>query len=170
MPRTEPVTELDPRYSSGGATPTPWSTASAELETAEIYWISTVRPDGRPHVTPMIGLWLDDALYFCTGPDERKAANLAHNPQCAVTTGRNTLGSGLDITIEGAAVEINDEDRLRRLAEHYATKYGWRFTVRDGAFLNDEGGRALVYVVVPQTAHGFGKGETFSQTRYRFDP
>lgn len=67
-------------------------------------------------------------------------------------------------------MEIYDEDRLRRLAEHYATKYGWRSTMGDGAFLNDEGGRARVYVVVPQTAHGFDEGETFSQTRYRFDP
>jgi len=38
--------------------------------------------------------------------------------------------------------------------------------VRDGAFYG-EGGRAEVYEVNP-TAFGFGKGETFSQTRWRF--
>ena len=49
------------------------------LETAELFWISTVRTDGRPHVTPLPAVWLDDVLYFCTGPGEQKAVNLAAN-------------------------------------------------------------------------------------------
>jgi len=39
--------------------------------------------------------------------------------------------------------------------------------VRDGAF-EHEGGTALVCRVAPSTAFGFGKGDTFSQTRFRF--
>ena len=57
-----------------------------------MYWLSTVRPDGRPHVTPLLGIWLDGALYFCTGPDERKAKNLARNPRC-ILAGRGATGS-----------------------------------------------------------------------------
>ena len=170
MPATEPIATLDQDYSSEGATPTPWTTARDQLTQAEVYWISTVRPDGRPHVTPMIALWLDDALYFCTGAGERKAANLARNPNCVITTGCNRLGEGLDITIEGAVAAVSDEARLRRLAEEYVIKYGWRFTVANGALLNEAGGRAVVFVVVPQTAFGFAKGDPFSQTRWRFDP
>jgi hypothetical protein len=41
------------------------------------FWLSTARPDGRPHVTPFIAVWLDEALWFCTGADELKAKNLA---------------------------------------------------------------------------------------------
>jgi hypothetical protein len=41
--------------------------------------------------------------------------------------------------------------------------------VRDGAFYL-EGGETevLVYELAPTTAFGFGKGESFSQTRWRF--
>jgi predicted pyridoxine 5'-phosphate oxidase superfamily flavin-nucleotide-binding protein len=73
----EPIAELDARFSSEGATPTQWTEARQLLEAAEVFWVSTVRPDGRPHVTPLIAVWLDEALYFCTGPTERKNKNLA---------------------------------------------------------------------------------------------
>ena len=69
--------------------------------------------------------------------------------------------------VEGEAVRVSDEAKLQRLADRYATKYGWQYTVRDGAFYGD-GGRADVYEVSPATAFGFGKGEASSQTRYRF--
>ena len=65
--------ELNSQFSSDKATPIPWAEGHERLEGAEVYWISTVRPDGRPHVTPLLSVWLDGALYFCTGPDERKA-------------------------------------------------------------------------------------------------
>ncbi|MGW2561829.1 pyridoxamine 5'-phosphate oxidase family protein [Streptomyces sp. NPDC001514] len=166
----EPQTELDPRYSSPDATATPWSDAVALLEKAEVFWLSTVRPDGRPHVTPLLCPWLDGALYFTTGEDERKARNLAANPHVVLTTGTNASGGGCDLVVEGEAVRISDEKRLARLAEAWAAKYGpdWRFEVRDEAFHSQAGGRALVFEVTPRTAFGFGKGETFSQTRWRF--
>ena len=94
MVEQQPVAELSP-FSSPNAVPTEWSTARTELASAEVYWLSTVRPDGRPHVTPLLGVWLDGALYFCTGPDERKAKNLLSNPACVLTTGCSTL-DGLD--------------------------------------------------------------------------
>jgi len=58
-----PVTELS-AFSSADATPTEWSQARDELAGAEVYWLSTVRPDGRPHVTPLLGIWLEGALYW----------------------------------------------------------------------------------------------------------
>jgi nitroimidazol reductase NimA-like FMN-containing flavoprotein (pyridoxamine 5'-phosphate oxidase superfamily) len=166
-------TKLDPRYSSQGATATDWAEAQRRLEESEVFWISTVRPDGRPHVTPLIAVWLDGALYFCTGAEERKAGNLAHNPQCVLTTGCNLLGEGLDVVVEGEAVQVRDDARLRRIADAYVAKYGddWRFDVRDGAFAHvgdREGSPVPVYEVDPVTAFGFRKGEEFSQTRWRF--
>jgi catechol 2,3-dioxygenase-like lactoylglutathione lyase family enzyme/uncharacterized pyridoxamine 5'-phosphate oxidase family protein len=164
----EPVAELDTRFSSDGASPTGWAEACRRLEDAEVYWLSTVRPDGRPHVTPLLSVWLEGALYFCTGPSERKARNLTENPQCILTTGCNALNEGLDLVVEGRAARVTDDAKLRRVAAAYESKYGsdWRFTVRDGAF-HHESGTALVFEVAPSTAFGFGKGE-FSQTRWRF--
>jgi general stress protein 26 len=166
MTREDPAAELDTRFSSDDATPTPWSEARERLEKAQVYWLTTVRPDGRPHVTPLISIWMDDELYFCTGPGERKARNLAANSHCVIITGCNALDEGLDLVIEGDAEKVNDETTLERVAERYASKYDWHYTVRDGAF-HGEGGLALVYEVTPTTAFGFGKG-TFSQTRWRF--
>ena len=164
----EPVAELDTRFSSADAAPTEWVAARRQLAEAEVYWLSTVRPDGRPHVTPVLAIWLDDALHFCTGPTERKAKNLMNNRHCAITTGCNALDEGLDVVVEGNAVAVNDDGTLRRLADVYVSKYGndWRFEVRDGAFYGD-GGEALVYQVAPSTVFAFGKGR-YSQTRWRF--
>src|ERR1700684_3227407 len=101
MTEPEPVTELS-AFSSGGAIPAEWQKGRRELQDAEVYWLSTVRPDGRPHVTPLLGIWLKGALYFCTGPNERKAKNLSENCHCVLTTGQSTL-DGLDLVIEGTA-------------------------------------------------------------------
>lgn len=166
----EPETKLNPRFSSPGANAIEWETGRKRIEGAELFWLSTVRPDGRPHVTPLISVWLDGAAYFCTGADERKAKNLAENPNCILTTGCNLLEEGLDVVIEGEAQRIRDEAKLARVAAAYESKYGgdWHFDVRDGAFHAEGSGEALVFEVSPTTAFGFGKGE-YSQTRWRFD-
>ncbi|MGW7053413.1 pyridoxamine 5'-phosphate oxidase family protein [Streptomyces sp. NPDC054887] len=164
----EPRTDLDSRYSEQDASATPWSEAVPRLARAELFWLTTVRPDGRPHVTPLLAVWQDEALYFCTGPAERKAKNLARNPHVVLTTGANTLREGFDLVVEGKAVRESDERRLRRLAAAYEEKYGpdWHFDVRDGAFYG-EGDRAVVFRVAPVAAFGFGKG-VYSQTRWLF--
>ncbi|MBT2445035.1 pyridoxamine 5'-phosphate oxidase family protein, partial [Streptomyces sp. ISL-36] len=119
--------------------------------------------------SPLIAVWSQGALNFCTGPDERKARNLAANRQVVLTTGTNSLSEGFDLVVEGEAVQVTDETRLRELSEAYVEKYGedWRFEVRDGAFVGD-GGTALVFAVAPRTAFGFAKGDPFGQTRWRF--
>lgn len=170
MATKDPVTELELRFSSGDATATPWAEASRGLQAAEVYWLATVRPDGRPHVTPLIAVWQDGALYFCTGADERKARNLERNSHCVITTGCNALDEGLDLVVEGEAARVSDETMLQRIAGGYASKYEdplWHFTVRDGALTGGDGNTAVVYEVTPTTAFGFGRG-TFSQTRWRF--
>lgn len=171
MTSQQPLTTLDARYSSEGADPTPWPEAAARLEQAGLFWVSTVRPDGRLHVTPVVGVWLDDAFYFTSGAAEQKSRNLAANPQCAVTTGCNSWEAGFDIVLHGAAVVSRDVPLLRRVAEAFLAKYGeaWAFEVSgDGTFSAGGHGAALVYRVVPASAVGFGKGEPFSHTRWDF--
>lgn len=169
MGATEPIGDLAAEFSSSDATPTPWAEARLQLEQADLFWLSTVRPDGRPHVTPLIAVWLDEVLYFCTGPEERKAKNLAENRSCILMTGCNSLDEGLDVVLEGSAAPVSDEATLQRIADAYVGKYGteWTFTVRDGTF-HHQGGTALVFGVAPVTVFSFAKGAPFSQTRYRF--
>ncbi len=168
MAAMDPVTELDARFSDPDATATPWTETVRTIDEAELFWLSTVRADGRPHVTPLPAVWQDGVLHFCTGAAEQKGVNLARNGHCALTTGNNAWKSGLDVVVEGIARRVVDEARLVRLAAAWASKYAgdWKFEVGNGAFQGD-GGEALVFEVVPVKVLAFAKGK-FAQTRYRF--
>jgi hypothetical protein len=120
-------------------------------------------------------MWLDGALHFCTGPGEQKAMNLEADPRCVLTTGTDRYRSGLDVVVEGSAARVTHEALLRRLAAMWESKLDWAFDVADGAFRHrgtegapDAGGAAYVFAVAPVKVLAFGKGEPFSQTRYRF--
>jgi hypothetical protein len=167
----EPETTLDTQFSSPGATSTPWSAAADVLRDAKTYLLTTVRPDGRPHQTTVAGIWMDRVFHFGTGPGERKARNLAagnHNVLVSVAT---PAWEGLDVVVEGEAVPVTDLDRLGRLVEAYATKYDDVFGYRllDGQVqargVEDP---PLFFEVQARKAFGFGKGASFSQTRWRF--
>ncbi len=172
MTAETPLTELHAGFSSPGATPTDWELGRRLIEDAEVFWLSTVRPDGRPHVTPLLAVWHDGAMYFCTGPQERKAQNLERNPQCILTTGHNGLGGGVDVVFEGVAAAVGDAAELGRVADTYEAKYGEHFTAPQGTWfgLGDaiRRGQVRTYRVAPTTVLGFARGEEFSQTRWRF--
>ncbi len=158
-------------YSSPGARPVPWGEVRRVLERAEISWVSTVRPDGRPHVTPLMTVAADGCLHVTTGPGERKARNLAQNPRVVLTTGTNAYADALDVVVEGEAVRVTDDAALRRLAERWRCKYGddWAFTVRDGAFHHADGGEAVVLAVRPDVVFGYARTAEHAAMRWVLD-
>jgi general stress protein 26 len=165
-----PDTKLDSRFSEPDAVATGWDETQRVLEHADLFWISTVRASGRPHVTPLVAVWLDDAIYFATGADEQKAANITNNRYVTLTTGCNHWEEGLDVVVEGEALQVTDEGLLERLAAAWATKWDgrWRYDVHDDAFRHEDGtGVVLVFSVTPAKVFAFAKG-TFGQTRHRF--
>ena len=146
-----------------------WAEACERLGAAGRYWLATMRPDGRPHVMPVLAVWLDGALHFAAGETSRKARNLARDPRCVIAAG----DPALDLVVEGEAARVDDEARLRGVADAYASKYGWRVTVRDSAFYGEGAPTAGpppygVYAIAPSVAFGFGTDETFGATRWRF--
>jgi general stress protein 26 len=165
----EPAAKLDARFSDPGAVAIAWHETRRVLETAELFWISTVRADGRPHATPLVAVWLDDAIYFSTGAAEQKVVNLRHNAHVILTTGCNHWDKGIDVVVEGDAVQLTDNVALEHLAAAWGRKWDgrWEFEARNGAFHHKDGGTALVFAVAPKKVLAFAKG-TFSQTRYRF--
>jgi len=163
-----PVAELNAGFSSPGATARPWAEVSDVLTHAGIFWLSTVRRDGRPHVTPLPAVWHDGILHFCTGAHEQKSANLAANPRCVLTTGTPELRSGLDVIVEGSAVRVTGRERLERLAQLWLERHDWPYEMREDGFNDGAGRTGLVFGVTPDKVLAFGKGEPFSQTRYRF--
>jgi nitroimidazol reductase NimA-like FMN-containing flavoprotein (pyridoxamine 5'-phosphate oxidase superfamily) len=168
----EPITTLNPRFNPPNAVATPWEKTRRVLETADLFWLSTVRADGRPHVTPLVAVWHDGAIHFTTSDDNQKGRNLRGNPHVILTTGYNQIG-GLTVVVEGDAVQITDQDTLERLASVWATKWdgGWNYQVRNGYFyLYDEDEQRviedsnIVFSVKPTKVFAFGMG----QTRYQF--
>jgi hypothetical protein len=165
---TGPIQRFDSRFSDPSAEPTSWSETESVLEAAELYWITTVRSDGRPHVTPLIGVVLDGVPHFTTGLEEQKARNLEHNANVALTTGNNTWAHGLDVVVEGKAVRVMDADALQRLAIAFEHKYGeaWHFDVGDGVFLHGGGEHsAAVFRIEPAKVLAFAK-DPHAQTTY----
>jgi general stress protein 26 len=163
-----PTPKLDRRFSDPAARPTPWPEVTDVLERAELYWLSTVRADGRPHVTPLIGVRHDGAMHFTTGPREQKFRNLAQNPKVALTTGANTWAAGLDVVVEGVAVRVSDNAELQRVADAIEAKYGsvWHFDVGDGVF--GDGERvAAVFRVDAAKVMAFAKAP-HGHTTFRF--
>jgi hypothetical protein len=65
MPQLEPTAELNEGFSAPEGTARPWAETVEARSKAEIFWLSTVRGNGRPHVTPIPAIWLDGTLYFC---------------------------------------------------------------------------------------------------------
>jgi hypothetical protein len=156
---TSPLGVIDSRYSEAEATAPAWDELAKELEAAEIYWLTTVRPDGRPHTTPLIGAFFDGTFFFYTGRGERKEMNLAANAACVVTTGCNSYYHGRDLVLEGDAEVIADPAVFAKIAEHYRRKYDWDFSPDENA---------VVFRIAPATVFAFGKGKPFSQVKYRF--
>ena len=162
-------TTLDSRFSDPATTAATWADTCRVLEDAQLSWICTVRADGRPHLTPLVAVWLDGALYFTTGAGEQKAVNLRGNPHVLLLTGCHRWDDGLDVVAEGDAVQVTDEAVLTRLAAEWARKWDgqWQYEVRDGAFWHPGGGSAHVSEVRPAKVLAFAKGR-FGQTRHRF--
>ena len=167
-----PKTTLCPEFGSPGAEPLSWEYARSVLAEAPLYRITTVRPDGRPHSTPLLGVWADESGCFCTGPRERKALNLSENPHCLLSIGDSALDGPPDIVVEGTATRVEGPEALDRIARTYEEKYGSAITAPEGTWfgLVDSIRRTRVptFRVAPKRAFAFGKAPMFSQTRYTF--
>jgi hypothetical protein len=157
---------LDTRFSQAEE-PMSWQAVDDALGAAELYWLTTVRKDGRPHVTPVVGVWLDDAFVFCTGPTEQKAHNLSHGSAVAVTTGTNTWQAGLDVVVEGSAERVTGRTPLTGLADAFRAKYGddWDFANDDEVF-NPDQQAAHVFRLPADKVIAFAKSP-HGQTRFR---
>lgn len=157
---------LDRRFSEA-TEPTAWQEVEAALTGATGYRLVTVRADGRPHVTPLVGLWADDGFVFCTGPEEQKARNLAHGPHVAVTVGSEAWDEGLEVVVEGTVTRVTGGPELRRLADGFRARYGdaWDFESDDEVF-DPHGNRALVFRVVVDKVIAFAKSP-HGQTTFR---
>lgn len=157
---------------SSDCEPIAWEQGAAMIMEAKHYWLATVLPDGRPHAMPVLAVGVDGFMYFCSNASTRKARNLRRNMHCALTASTG----GYDLVIHGSAAQITNDTELRRIAEAYDDRYGWRVNVREGAFQDTEGAPTAgpppygVYSIIPETAYAFGtRGDSTNlSTRWDF--
>ncbi|GAB4449720.1 MAG: pyridoxamine 5'-phosphate oxidase family protein [Chloroflexi bacterium OHK40] len=109
-----------------------WEEVRQQLEHTRIFWLGTVRPDGRPHATPIWGAWVGDTYYWDGSPDTRWARNLAANPAIVVHVERE----GLAIMVEGD-VQFGDVDAptLDSIAASYSARYPYRPDHTEGWYI-----------------------------------
>jgi hypothetical protein len=136
----------------------PWSHAEERLIAARRYWLATTRPDGRPHVTPVWGVWVDAALYIDGPPITTWGRNLKANPALSVH-----LESGEDVVIlEGEIEDLTTDPALgSRIVEAWDAKYG-RLTP-------DPAGQGI-FRLRPRTARAWSSESLEDGTRWTFDP
>ncbi|HEX5407918.1 MAG TPA: pyridoxamine 5'-phosphate oxidase family protein [Pseudonocardiaceae bacterium] len=166
-----PEPKLDSRYSDPVATAISWQDAQNRLADAETAWLVTVRPDGRPHSTPLVTVWHEGKVYFHTGEREQKMANLRQNPQVLVMAGDTRWDAGVDIAVEGVARQVTDQAVLQAIADLYAKRWDgrWELTVGEGGFVDAGSGgvQSVPFEVTPTKVYAYAKGDPFGQTSYQ---
>jgi general stress protein 26 len=97
-----------------------WVDVERRLESASAYWIASTRPDGRPHVIPRDGMWLDGGLYYGGSPETVHHRNVTRNPRVVVH-----IGDGQEAIIVEGIVEIEKptQEMAKRLADEMFAKY-----------------------------------------------
>ena len=89
-------------------------------------WLTTINPDGSPHVTGIGALWAEGAFWFETGARTRKGRNLARDPRCVLSLA--TLD--FDLVVEGTGDHVDDPPTVAAMAERWAAE-GWPARVDD---------------------------------------
>ncbi|XVV00994.1 pyridoxamine 5'-phosphate oxidase family protein [Actinosynnema sp. CA-248983] len=153
-----------------GGRPAPWAEARERLAGAQSFWTATSHPSGRPHLRPVLAVWVDGALYLSSDPTARKSRNIDATGHLSISASCDDL----DLVIEGTAERVTDPAKLEQVAAAYKEKYGWPVTVVDAAFTAPYAaptagdGPFAVYEVDPVTVFGFPTSDKFPPTRWRF--
>ena len=140
----------------------PWKWADDRLKKSHNYWIATTRPDGRPHLMVIWGLWIDGAFYFSTGSQSRKAHNLTQNPNCVIGTERAEQA----VVVEGIAQLEMSVPMRRKVLDLIERKYDYDMSAFEEPVLSL---KEPIYVVRPRVAFGLDEERSLSAlTRWRF--
>ena len=104
------------------------------LRTEPVVWLSTVRPDGRPHLVPIWFLWDGTSVLIASKPHARKVGNLRENPECMLAVG--DADDDFDIALIEARAEVTSIPTGSLLEAGLLSKYGDR--MRAAGLAKDE--------------------------------
>jgi PPOX class probable F420-dependent enzyme len=136
----------------------PWSWAVERLTNSHDYWMSTTWPDGRPHVTPVWGAWLDDAVWFSCSGNSRKTKNLERDPRCSVATDN----AYEPVILDARAQRTTDGDAIQLFTDAVNAKYETDYGVD---FFADN----ALWIARPESAFALDEADfPGTPTRWRF--
>lgn len=141
-----------------------WAAVEGWLAESLHYWLSTTRPDGRPHVVPRWGVWMDGVFWYDGSPQTRHVRNLATNPHCALH-----LESGRRVAIlegQSMASQPVTGELGQRLADEFARKYRPTYTPAPDAWSDEIAGGLRSLGPVKAIAWSAFPGDV---TRFSFD-
>lgn len=156
-----------------GTEPMSWEDVRQRFAAGRSYWAATTGPGGRPHVRPVLAVWVDDRVYSTTSPGAAKGRNLERHPQGTLTASTPAI----DIVVEGPASWVGDRRLLEKIAAAYDSKYGWPVTITaDGMFDAPYGAPTAgpppyrPYAITPRVVYAFGTDDDLGirSTRFRF--
>ncbi len=130
-------------------------------------WLTTINPDGSPHVMPVGVISVNGIRYFTSGPDTRKSRNISRDPRCVISIATQPF----DLVVEGTAERVVDASELQTVAESYVTQ-GWPASVAGDALTAAFSAPAAgpppwnLYRIVPSTAFALGTAEPYGATRF----
>jgi PPOX class probable F420-dependent enzyme len=90
------------------------------LERDPIIWLTSVRPDGRPHSVPVWFLW-DEGTILIFSRHDQKIKNLRANPRVVLALDNTEKGNDV-VLFEGTA-EVLSETSLEVMSAAYEAKY-----------------------------------------------
>jgi hypothetical protein len=142
-----------------------WSDVEQRLAAAQTYWLASTRPDGRPHVVPRWGVWLDGRFWYDGAPTTRHALNLATNPACTLSLGSDDLQA---VIVEGVSqpTRASVQELGGRLAAAFTKYHDQGYAPAPDAWAGADGGglrvltphRALAWFSFPSDCTRFRFG------------
>lgn len=145
----------------------PWSFAALRLSASHDYWLATTWSDGRPHVMPVWGAWIDEAMWFSTDQASRKARNIARDPRCVITTD----DPAEPVVVEGVAAFVRDRSEISRFVDGLRAKYAseWVDDLYTVDFFDGALGGGATYRIEPHSVFALRTLEfEASPTRWTF--
>jgi hypothetical protein len=181
MPRLQPTSERN--LDGYGAPPIDWARVGEVLDSTltqgpdtggpnrHTTWLTTINPDGSPHVMPLGVGTVNGTWYFTSGPGTRKSRNLARDPRCVVSVATHPF----DLVLEGTAERVIDQAELQAVADMYVAD-GWPASVAGDALTAEFSAPSAgpppwyVYRVVPTTVFALGTSEPYGAGRFDVQP
>jgi uncharacterized pyridoxamine 5'-phosphate oxidase family protein len=154
-----------------GTEPLSWDEVRQCFEAERGYWVATTGASGRPHVRPVLAVWVNDKVYSTTSPGAAKGRNLELYPECSLAA----RAPAIDIVIEGPMAWVDDRHLLEQIASAYDSKYGWPVTITKENMFDAPYGAPTAgpppyraYEITPRLVYAFGTSDNLGVRSTRF--